>query len=78
MAVVVKHLAREFDLSPFAIREILREHFVHKPHKRWSWEPNDGELKEVKAKIRDIIHTRANGNGAGKAVPQRAKNARKA
>lgn len=70
MAIVVKHLAREFDMSPFAVRETLREHFKHAPHKRWSWENDDAELK----KVREVLR----GNGAAKPVPKRTKDGRKA
>jgi hypothetical protein len=44
--IVLKHLAREFNLNPTAMRRILREKFGY--HKRWQWTPEDPELAEVR------------------------------
>lgn len=44
--VLLKHLAREFDMSPARIRKLLRHNFEHDG--RWRWEENDPQLLQIR------------------------------
>lgn len=44
--VLLKHLAREFDMSPARIRKLLRHNFEH--NGRWRWEENDPQLLQIR------------------------------
>lgn len=43
--IVLKHLAREFNLTPAKTREKLRQALGTTPSKRWKWDENDPQLK---------------------------------
>lgn len=46
--ITLKHICREFDIDPYPLRQQLRKVIPKRKHKRWTWEENDPELKEVR------------------------------
>lgn len=46
--ITLKHICREFDLDPYPLRQKLRAAIPKRKHKRWTWEDDDPELKEVR------------------------------
>ena len=46
--IVLKELAREFELDPYKVRMLLRTKFKRRPQQHWRWEDNDPELKVVR------------------------------
>lgn len=61
--ICLKHLAREFDIAPYKLRQILRKQFGKSqvPHKyrRWKWDDhNDPELTT----IRGFLGSRSKGS----------------
>ena len=46
--VVLKDLAREFDMDPHKIRLILRQKMGYPQGRRWRWEEGDPQLEEAK------------------------------
>ena len=51
MTIVLKHLAKEFDLNPRRIRTILRDNEFTTRNSRWVWDEDDPTL----VKIRDLL-----------------------
>lgn len=51
MTIVLKHLAKEFDLNPRRIRTILRDNEFATRNSRWVWDDDDPTL----VKIRDLL-----------------------
>jgi hypothetical protein len=47
--VTLKHICREFELDAYPLRQKLRKKLPHKPNQRWKWQPDDPQLKEVRA-----------------------------
>jgi hypothetical protein len=45
--ILLKHLAREFDISPARIRKLLRPHFTP-TNRRWRWEDEDPQLTAIR------------------------------
>lgn len=46
--ITLKHLAQEFQLDPYKLRQVLRQHLPHKPNQRWQWKPTDPQLQKAK------------------------------
>lgn len=53
--IVLKQLAREFDMDPYALRMKLRKQFGVR--RRWRWEENDPQLKAARDFLRKTIAT---------------------
>lgn len=51
--IVLKHLSREFDVSPARLRRLLRTKFKHKG--RWQWKEDTPALDRVRAFLRQAI-----------------------
>ena len=48
IVIVLKHLARAYDLSPYRLREKLRQKFGKHPKGRWKWpSAEDPDYKKV-------------------------------
>jgi hypothetical protein len=50
--IVLKSLAREFDIDPHKLRALLRKKFDSPTGRRWKWDEKDPELKIVRETIR--------------------------
>jgi hypothetical protein len=65
--VVLKHLAREFDLNPPALRRILRDEFGY--HKRWQWKTEDDpeliKIRQFLSSLRSKKQSRLNASSPG-------------
>lgn len=53
--IVLKHLAREFDIDPYKLRQTLRAHKYKPSNGRWSWEPNSTQLAEIRSKLTELF-----------------------
>lgn len=47
--IVLKHLAREFDVDPYKLRMFLRANEVATTKGRYQWEENDPALKKLRS-----------------------------
>jgi len=47
-AIVLKHLAREFDLDPYRLRQILRAHSIPTNKGRYQWSSDDPSLEPIR------------------------------
>lgn len=52
--ITLKHIAREFDLDPYALRQRLRQKLEHDKHQRWTFEPNTKRLADAKAIAKEM------------------------
>jgi AraC-like DNA-binding protein len=55
--IVLKDLAREFDMDPHKVRAILRDKFGEPRGRRWRWDEDDRQLTEARKLL---------GNGSSK------------
>lgn len=46
--ITLKHVAREYDLDPYALRQKLRSQLEHKPNQRWQWDEKDPNLSKAR------------------------------
>lgn len=53
--IVLKQLAREYDIDPYKLRAILRDEFGVR--RRWRWEEDEPDLKKVRAFLKKAIAT---------------------
>ena len=51
--IVLKQLAREFDMDPYKLRMTLRNEFGVR--RRWRWEEEDPDLKKVRAFLKKSV-----------------------
>lgn len=51
--IVLKHLARDFDIDPYALRMKLRKHFGIR--RRWRWDPDKPEDQAHLEKVRKFL-----------------------
>ncbi len=58
--IVLKHLAREFDIDPYPLRQILRAANIPTTNGRYQWQENDPSLKTTRALLGKLI----SGSGA--------------
>lgn len=47
--IVLKHLAREFDVDPYKLRMFLRANEIPTTKGRYQWEPEDPALKKLRS-----------------------------
>lgn len=48
MMVVLKHLANEYDIDPYKLRQKLRAKFGEAPGGRWRWEEKSPDLAKIR------------------------------
>lgn len=46
--IVLKHLANEFNIDPYNLRQILRKQFGKPSSRRWRWQEDDPNLKATR------------------------------
>lgn len=51
--IVLKQLAREFDVDPYKLRMMLRTEFGVR--RRWRWEEEDQDLKKVRVFLKKTV-----------------------
>lgn len=49
--IVLKHLAREFNIDPHKLRMILRSLNLEPKNRRWKWEEDSEQLNKVRAHL---------------------------
>lgn len=55
MPVVLKNLAQEFKANPRRIRMILRASPFNPTNGRWSWQPDDPQLSQIRTLLGSIL-----------------------
>ncbi len=60
--IVLKHLAREFDLDPYRLRQILRAHNVKTTNGRYTWPEKSKQLAKVRLLLSQHGKTTATGH----------------
>lgn len=50
-SVVLKHLAREFDIDPRKLRIMLRQMKIPTEHGRYQWSENSPKLKKLRSML---------------------------
>lgn len=56
--IVLKHLARKYDLEPYKIRVILRKKAPKSDRTRWKWAEGSPELSRVETILSDYAEKR--------------------
>ena len=56
--ITLKHLAREFDLDPYKLRQHLRAHLPHKRNQRWQWTTENPELAKARKIAKSLSETK--------------------
>src|SRR5262245_154177 len=51
MTITLKHLCKEFKLSPHRLRETLRSWYGTNKEGRWKWDEGDNQLIEIRGKL---------------------------
>lgn len=51
--IVLKTLAREFDLTPAKTRKLLRGKF-EPTNRRWKWQPDDPQLSAIRSYLSTV------------------------
>lgn len=52
--ITLKHIAREFDLDPYRLRQHLRQNLKHRRYQRWQWPDNDPQLTQVRTLAKQL------------------------
>jgi len=51
--IVLKNLARDFDMDPYRLRQLLRTQFGKR--RRWRWNPDIPEDQAALKEVRDFL-----------------------
>lgn len=54
--ITLKHLAQEFELDPYKLRQELRKNLKHKHNQRWQWEPKNPQLAQARKIAERLKH----------------------
>jgi hypothetical protein len=57
--IVLKHLAREFNIDPFKLRRMLRDKYGDAKGRRWRWEDSDKELVRIRSYLKTVIPSKS-------------------
>lgn len=57
--IVLKHLAQQFNIDPYTLRHILRRNRYTPNNRRWKWEENDPQLKQIRETLSNYLNSRS-------------------
>lgn len=57
--LTLKHIAREYNLDPYALRQQFRRHLPHSRNQRWKFEPNSPQHQDAIKIAKDMADAKA-------------------